>query len=789
MNYGEFFKLATGAMPLPYQEGFRGQQTGLTILRAPTGLGKTDTVLVDWLHRLMTEPERTERRLVWCLPGRALTEQVVKVARDRVARTGAPVRICRLMGGSKHNDITLGPDETAILVGTEDLLLSRALNRGYARRPFRWPIDFALLNNDCRWVFDEVQLLGDGLATSTQLAAFRDSFGCFGEVSCCWISATFDPGWLHTVDFAPLVKAVQVIELGEEDRKRHLVQKRINAAKRLSRAPDECRLPSGAAEFAAARHRSGTQSLVVANTVVRAREIWTELQSRTKAELVLLHSRFRAADRARQMERLEAKFPPEGRVIVATQVIEAGIDLSASLLVTDVAPYSSLVQRFGRVNRYGDDADAEIFWVDRPLSRKREAWAGVPELKPKDQEQVSAPYTPAEIDAAIETIRALRSAAPADLPGVTAPPPWEHVLRRADILDLFDTSPDLAGNHIDISRFVRSGENRNVYVAWREWPGGATGDPPPEKLPDIEEAELCPVPIGDIRTFAAKHAVWSWDALGGRWGRARAEEFYPGCALLVHVSEGGYTSESGWSPDSKTPVVPWEPSGREGAEPLDDDRKTFLNYRQTLSGHTACVWCEMGRLVDTLAGIGLDAYRRDLEDAARKHDWGKAHDVMQETLHNSPPPYTELLAKQERSKARPRHSRPYFRHELASALAMIEQGDSDLAAYITAAHHGRIRLSIRSMPGEREHGHEFVRGIKPGDRLPPCELGDGLLRPEITLKLRAVELGLAEDGSPAWTDRVLRLRDTLGPFRLVYLEMLLRIADKRASEKAAKEAG
>jgi CRISPR-associated endonuclease/helicase Cas3 len=43
-------------------------------------------------------------------------------------------------------------------------------------------------------------------------------------------------------------------------------------------------------------------------------------------------------------------------------------------------------------------------------------------------------------------------------------------------------------------------------------------------------------------------------------------------------------------------------------------------------------------------------------------------------------------------------------------------------------------------------------------------------------------------GGESWTSRVLGLVERLGPFRLAYLEMLLREADERASELAAKEA-
>lgn len=53
------------------------------------------------------------------------------------------------------------------------MLLSRALNRGYAMSRYRWPMHFGLLNNDCLWVMDEIQLMGPGVPTACQLEAFR----------------------------------------------------------------------------------------------------------------------------------------------------------------------------------------------------------------------------------------------------------------------------------------------------------------------------------------------------------------------------------------------------------------------------------------------------------------------------------------------------------------------------------------------------------------------------------------------------------------------------------------
>src|SRR5207248_2740573 len=117
---------------------------------------------------------------------------------------------------------------------TQDMLLSRGINRGYAASRFHWPIDFGLLNNDCLWVFDEPQLMGSGVSTSAQLAGLRAALGTFGPCPSVWMSATLEPGWLDTVDFAGRV-AGDAIELsaGDYDPTRPLYH-RMTAEKTLS---------------------------------------------------------------------------------------------------------------------------------------------------------------------------------------------------------------------------------------------------------------------------------------------------------------------------------------------------------------------------------------------------------------------------------------------------------------------------------------------------------------------------------------------------------------------------
>lgn len=750
MSYEEFFRRVCGFEPYPFQVRFHETEADLRVLEVPTGLGKTMTVVGDWLF----SPPTT--RLVYCLPGRALTRQVVDIIRKMVKHTGNDVEVLELMGGSDDLEARIRPDQLAILVGTQDILVSRALNRAYALSPFRWPMDFGLLNNDVTWVFDEVQLLGEVVATGAQLTAFRKRFGVYGRVRTVWMTATFESTWLDTVDFQ---ETPVVVSLEADDRRHLEIQRRVQARKTLQETTG-CETPRECAAFVEAQHHEGQLTLVITNTVGRAQEIWEELRS-LKVDATLLHSRFRPCDR-----------PPiaTGGVVVSTQVIEAGIDLDADLMITDVAPWSSLVQRFGRVNRKGEKPHARIYWVRNPQRNKK--------VKVDNQYR---PYEAAEVQKAIAVLEKLDSASPDGLAGkVKAPVPYKYVLRKADLLDLFDTTPDLAGNHVDVSRFVRSDEETNVYVAWRSWKK--------EEDPDrraFTRDELCPVPKHDFKEWLKKHDAWTWSyTKRGKWEKVDPPDpVYAGMRVLVRSEAGGYLPDRGWTPDSKALVPPYDTIPLQPEESIDSDPWSERRP-QSLAEHTDAVVTEMERLLQTLH-IDMNGAGPLLERAARLHDWGKAHPVFQQTLHRedlhgvAPEP---LLAKQTNDKSRKEgHSRTGFRHELASALAALAHNEEFLTTYLIASHHGKVRANIRSIEGEKpKEDQRIARGIQEGDQLWPADLGGGEVMPEICLDLQPMDMG-ATERTRGWSDRVLDLLDELGPFRLAYLELLLRAADQRAS--------
>ena len=113
----------------------------------------------------------------------------------------------------------------------------------------------------------------------------------------------------------------------------------------------------------------GGKVLWVLNTVNRAMNAAAACRELGLTPL-LYHSRFRYEDRVARHGEVVKMFREAGPVLaVTTQVAEMSLNLSASLLVTDLAPVPSLIQRLGRLNRRAQPGDpARHFVVSEPMT-------------------------------------------------------------------------------------------------------------------------------------------------------------------------------------------------------------------------------------------------------------------------------------------------------------------------------------------------------------------------------------------------------------------------------------
>lgn len=122
--------------------------------------------------------------------------------------------------------------------------------------------------------------------------------------------------------------------------------------------------------------REGRSVLVIANNVADAILLYQQLAPEVIGRhgvdaALLLHSRFKAGDRAtiekRIMDRFQAGGSRQPGLLVATQTVEVSLNIDFDILHTSGAPLEPLIQRFGRANRLGSLAEPAPVIVHEPF--------------------------------------------------------------------------------------------------------------------------------------------------------------------------------------------------------------------------------------------------------------------------------------------------------------------------------------------------------------------------------------------------------------------------------------
>ena len=446
------------------------------------------------------------------------------------------------------------------------------------------------------------------------------------------------------------------------------------------------------------------------------------------------------------------------------------------------------MQRFGRCNRAGEwnnNGGAEVYWID------------VTEPSPYEQEALE--------DARSKLIT-FTSASPKDLPPTDQAAPLVPVIRKRDFLDLFNTEPDLSGFDVDISMYIRDTDDTDFFLFWRHLEEGD-----PEGQPRPVSDEICRAGMSKAKDFLKKNKnnCFYWDGLDRKWQNLRDRNVYPGMTVMVDAAVGGYDTDLGFDPAGKPNTVEVMAPPSDMAKPedaIDDDQTSVMQFAVELGEHLCHVEDEVAELCDA---VGEIQYKAATKRAGRWHDVGKAHRAFKTMLlyndSNAAVKEGSLWAKgsaQGRSiyavcgGKRGYTERKHFRHELASMLAWLEQHgqepDADLIAYLILAHHGKVRTLLRSLPNETEPPDAnttlFARGVWQGDELPGFAIHDSETVTPMALRLDLMRLGRGSMGD-SWTARTARLVKEHGPFRLAWLETLVRLADWRASRKEQLEIG
>jgi CRISPR-associated endonuclease/helicase Cas3 len=344
------------------------------ILQAPTGAGKTRAALFPFLAAWRDADVATlPRQCIYCVPMRVLANQFEaeyrQIVEDYARRYGLQhIRGVRIQTGARPDDRKF---ESDLVFTTVDQFLSSFLTIPYSLSNRQANLNAGALIGSYL-VFDEFHLFpvdetGNG-ALATTLHALKMLKGITPFVL---MTATFSETML--LQLCEELDAVPVT----------LIQDEVNAIpsqqgkQRLYRYTAQELTPSAVASDFVQRQRQ--RAIVVCNTVKRARELAAALRTDptlASVHIELLHSQFYARDRTTKEVEIRREFGEDRSqrvwgpaILVATQVIEVGLNITCDVLHTELAPASAIIQRAGRCARFSDESGTVLVY-DVPLNEQ-----------------------------------------------------------------------------------------------------------------------------------------------------------------------------------------------------------------------------------------------------------------------------------------------------------------------------------------------------------------------------------------------------------------------------------
>lgn len=271
----------------------------------------------------------------------------------------------------------------AIIAATPDMYGSRALFRGYGSTKAARPRETALLTMDTVMVLDEAHMNRQLLHTTQRIAQLQKREVNLGVPTLQVVETTATPS---TEDSGSTTLGVDIEALDKPNDKE--LHRRVYSHKELMLHPIDKwdGKPGNPATVNAAvdaimerlAHREAGESSKKAYTVgcivnhvrtaIAIKEALAKNKALGKDEVQLLVGRKRPYDLKKLQKKHSKLFTTEGdmsvKVVVATQTLEVGIDVDFADLVTELAPASSLAQRFGRVNRLGHRDDSKVVVIE-----------------------------------------------------------------------------------------------------------------------------------------------------------------------------------------------------------------------------------------------------------------------------------------------------------------------------------------------------------------------------------------------------------------------------------------
>ena len=312
------------------------------MLKAPTGVGKTSAATMPFVIA-QREDIDFPKRLIYSTPRRTLVNNLYEDYKDIYFDLKTSIQT-----GESNEDKYFQND---LIFTTLDQSLSSMLSIPISLSNSLGNINVSSLLNSFL-IFDEFHLFDKKRAYLTTLKILKEL-----DVRFCIMTATLNKFEIEKIANMLDCKLVNVY-----NEKSYENIKVLNSVeKSLEVVEDKFNIKDILKQHKNIKTKS-KKSLVIANRVKTAQKVYEKIKKELKkekknTEVILIHSRFNKSDRKRKEERIYQEFRKKNAnvILISTQVVEVGVNISSNILHTELADISSLIQRMGRTARFENE--------------------------------------------------------------------------------------------------------------------------------------------------------------------------------------------------------------------------------------------------------------------------------------------------------------------------------------------------------------------------------------------------------------------------------------------------
>jgi len=333
------------------------------ILTFPTGYGKT-TLSLELAKLIYDGTTKNFHRIIHVVPTRSLAKDIV----DNACRSGL---LPAVQYSFSPSEIKSPLFLAKFIITTYDSFLLN-LYKASIGEPFsyhghydlpRFGIYTSLVH------FDEFHLMNEKNSWTSLIGAVRHLSRMNVNIilSSATPSKNVEEELIRAMEGRKIIRLAVVSEYGQSVKNRNCKQIeeghyecQVGSVKYESiEVKDEIKTPKININFLnteeelikVAKENKDKKIIVIVNTVKKAIELYDKLKDLSPC---IIHSRFKIGDR-------DKKLNENCRLIISTQVIEVGVNISSELMITEQAPITSIVQRVGRLLRYNEKEEGDLY--------------------------------------------------------------------------------------------------------------------------------------------------------------------------------------------------------------------------------------------------------------------------------------------------------------------------------------------------------------------------------------------------------------------------------------------